>query len=563
MAILLQDNFNDGVIDTAKWVESVDPPLSQSETTVLIQFDPGVIGTIFLESRDTFTAGDVEMNIGWAIPTFAWDLYSRFQIRMTDGHIFEMRRRDGVQSLSKRYEARYFDGTTWTSLAIFDKGVSSAKLRIKRTGSTIEGFYSEDGGATWTLLGTKTGASTANFKIRIQTNGADWTVHWDNFVLSGADTAALTVAITSTASDPTNVSPIPMTATFSEPVTGFVEADISVTNGAVTANSFATTDNTTFTFSVTPTADGVVLVDIAAGVATNAAGNPNTAAPQFSITYDTTALAVTIDPVITPTNLNMQTITGIMEAGATVTMSSATATFGAVTTPTATTWSVVATLAEGINAITATATDGVGNTGTTTTMIILNIITLTFFPEFGLEEDINFSTIIFRTGKGKEKRRAKWSRGIRTLTCHLRYENKNTVDFFWNFYKARRGAFDTFWTKFPTEKKIVNEAVATGNGMMMGFDLVHFPVDTASAKVYFDGVEQTTGWTAANDLTLEKAQLLFSVAPGAGVVITADYEFYFQVRFMEDRLNRVLMAYKLLNMGIKLREVLWDKHTVS
>lgn len=188
---------------------------------------------------------------------------------------------------------------------------------------------------------------------------------------------------------------------------------------------------------------------------------------------------------------------------------------------------------------------------------------LIFNPEFRLEEDIDFRTLIFTTGKGKEKRRAKLSRGVRTLTCHVRYESESAIKLFWDFYKARRGAFDTFWTKFPTEKKVVNEAVGTGDGTKTVFDLVHFPVDTASVKVYFDGTEQTTGWTVANDLTLEKAQFLFSVAPGVGVVITTDYEFYFQVRFMEDRLNRVLIAYKLLNMGIKLREVLWDKHTVS
>ena len=187
---------------------------------------------------------------------------------------------------------------------------------------------------------------------------------------------------------------------------------------------------------------------------------------------------------------------------------------------------------------------------------------LTFTPVVGLEEDIEFSTLIFRSGKGREKRRSKWSRGIRSLTCSLRYKDEDTINSLWNFYKARRGAFDSFWTKFPTEKEVINEAVGTGNGIEKAFDLIHFPVDTASVKVYFNGMEQMTGWTVANDLTLEKAQITFSVVPGAGVVITSDYEFYFQVRFLEDKLSRALMSHKLLNMGIVLREVLWDKHMV-
>ncbi|MCL0058695.1 S8 family serine peptidase, partial [Dehalococcoidia bacterium] len=99
------------------------------------------------------------------------------------------------------------------------------------------------------------------------------------------DIAAPTVGITSTASDPTNVSPIPMTATFSEDVTGFELLDIAVGNG--TAGNFTAVSGREYTFDVTPDADGVVTVDIAAGVATDAAGNPNEAAPQFSITYDT------------------------------------------------------------------------------------------------------------------------------------------------------------------------------------------------------------------------------------------------------------------------------------
>ena len=88
---------------------------------------------------------------------------------------------------------------------------------------------------------------------------------------------------------------------------------------------------------------------------------------------DTAAPDITINPVTTPTATDTQTITGTMDAGATVTMSSTTGTtFGAVTTPTATTWSVLATLVEGNNEITANADDTLGNIGTATTNIVLD-----------------------------------------------------------------------------------------------------------------------------------------------------------------------------------------------
>lgn len=78
------------------------------------------------------------------------------------------------------------------------------------------------------------------------------------------DTATPTVTLSTTASDPTGTSPIPVTATFNESVTGFVLGDITVGNGS--AVNFAGS-GTTYTFDVTPSADGLVTVDIASDVA--------------------------------------------------------------------------------------------------------------------------------------------------------------------------------------------------------------------------------------------------------------------------------------------------------
>ena len=82
-------------------------------------------------------------------------------------------------------------------------------------------------------------------------------------------------------------SPVPVTATFSEPVNGFTVDDISVGNGA--ASGFSGSDgDSVYTFSVTPDALSEVTVDIAAGVATDGEGVGNTAALRLSlgIPYD-------------------------------------------------------------------------------------------------------------------------------------------------------------------------------------------------------------------------------------------------------------------------------------
>ena len=74
------------------------------------------------------------------------------------------------------------------------------------------------------------------------------------------------------------------TITFLESVNGFVVGDITVGNG--TASSFTGSDgDTAFTALISPTEDGEVTVDVVMDVATDAAGNDNTAAAQVSSTY--------------------------------------------------------------------------------------------------------------------------------------------------------------------------------------------------------------------------------------------------------------------------------------
>ena len=99
-----------------------------------------------------------------------------------------------------------------------------------------------------------------------------------------ADTSAPTVTITSSASAPVN-GPFSITITFSEPVTGFDVGDLVIDNGTVSNQQG---NEASYTATITPTASGTVTVDIPAGAAEDSAGNPNSAAMQFSITADTT-----------------------------------------------------------------------------------------------------------------------------------------------------------------------------------------------------------------------------------------------------------------------------------
>ena len=96
------------------------------------------------------------------------------------------------------------------------------------------------------------------------------------------DTTPPTVAITDVPT--TSDSPFTATITFSEPVTGFTQGDITVTN-ATLSNLTQTVVGTTWTVLVTPILDESVTLDIEQDVARDAGLNGNTAATQVTSTY--------------------------------------------------------------------------------------------------------------------------------------------------------------------------------------------------------------------------------------------------------------------------------------
>ena len=114
------------------------------------------------------------------------------------------------------------------------------------------------------------------------------------------DTAkpAVTVKKATGQADPTKTAPVNFTVTFGESVSGFTTADVTV-GGTAGGTKTATVTGSGATYNVAVsgmTTSGTVSVSIAAGVATDTAGNVNTASnTDISVTYDVTAPAVTVN----------------------------------------------------------------------------------------------------------------------------------------------------------------------------------------------------------------------------------------------------------------------------
>lgn len=161
-----------------------------------------------------------------------------------------------------------FNGTAPGTL-VADVAGSGASYTISVSGMTGDGSVtvSIPAGAAQDAAGNPSTASTST----------------DNTVSFTVDTTQPSVTIDQAQQqvDPTTASPILFSVVFSEPVTGFTAADIHF-NGStqqVLLSATVSGSGAQYTVSVTGMAGtGVVVVGIPGGAATDAAGNPSTAA---------------------------------------------------------------------------------------------------------------------------------------------------------------------------------------------------------------------------------------------------------------------------------------------
>jgi hypothetical protein len=168
-------------------------------------------------------------------------------------------------------------------------GFTTADLSVAN--GAVSGLSTSDGGIIWTATFTPSASVTDATNVitldntgvsDLAGNAGSGTTTSVNYMI---DNVNPTVAISSTTTAITYTTPIPVTVTFSETVTGFTSDDVTV-NGTV--NAF-TGSGASYTFTVTPSGQGLVTVAIAAGVAQDAAGNLSTAATSLTRTFDNVA----------------------------------------------------------------------------------------------------------------------------------------------------------------------------------------------------------------------------------------------------------------------------------
>ena len=182
----------------------------------------------------------------------------------------------------------------------FTESVSNfvqSDVSLSGSAASITGWRANSSNTVYTATITPTASGTVT--IGVAANVATDAANNQN---TAATSKSVTVSVDTTApgvtvSVPSGVqnSRFSVTSTFTEAVSDFVQSEVSLRGSAASITAWrANSDNTVYTATITPTASGTVTIDVAAGVATDAANNANTAATSKTVSIDVDRPTVTI-----------------------------------------------------------------------------------------------------------------------------------------------------------------------------------------------------------------------------------------------------------------------------
>lgn len=185
-----------------------------------------------------------------------------------------------------------------------------------------------------------------------------------------------------------------------------------------------------------------------------------------------------------------------------------------------------------------------------------------------------FNTVVNAARSGMETRQINWQSARHKYT--VAYGDRNQADFdaILNLFNAAQGKATSFrfkdWSDYKScgyagTPSAADQIIGTGDGSTTVFQLVkaytvagvtntrkiRAPVAN-SVLIAFNGVTQNSGWTV--DTTTPTGLVTFSAPPGAGVVITAGFQFDVPCRYDVDELSIVLSKPQICNTQITLIE---------
>ena len=276
------------------------------------QFGPGVVGRTSSASQDSGSAagwviGNTRYSREYSSDSWGSDTSTRLRIRIngtvrdaptdtTAPTVTSIVRQDPTTSPTNadtlKWRVTFSEDVKNVNNADFGiTGPTGATLAVTEVSTSVYDVTASGGDlASLDATVTLSIASTHDIKDLTDNDLTNRTPTETNQNTYVVDNTAPTVTITA---PPTSTDAFDATFAFNEPVTGFALGDITVGNGAPSNLQNTLADNRTFTARITRVATGTVTLNVAADVATDAAGNGNTVATQVSSESTYTAPATT------------------------------------------------------------------------------------------------------------------------------------------------------------------------------------------------------------------------------------------------------------------------------
>ena len=165
-----------------------------------------------------------------------------------------------------------------------------------------------------------------------------------------------------------------------------------------------------------------------------------------------------------------------------------------------------------------------------------------------------FSTDVVTLASGDEQRNINWTAARRRYSVGHAIQDRIEFDDLIAFFTARRGKGVGFRFKDWSDYSVTDQEIGIGDAAETDFQLIKTyssggveidrtitkPV-TGTLTIYFDDVEQVSGWTVDTTTGI----VTFSSAPGGSVVITADFEFDVPCRFDQDDMQLTMHTQEL------------------
>ena len=124
------------------------------------------------------------------------------------------------------------------------------------------------------------------------------------------------------------------------------------------------------------------------------------------------------------------------------------------------------------------------------------------------------------------------------------------------FFMLCQGAFGTFLFQDPSDFQVSGQQIGTGNASTSIFQLQRAMGTTLPNGGFFEPITapNVVGAIYLNGITQNPASysvdsntglVTFNTAPGSGLIINADFTYYFRCRFIEDRYDFENFMYRL------------------